>query len=217
VAQASACERVAGRGFCPHSFAAERSMKVFFDIDTQLDFIAPGGALYGAGAERLIPVVAALNRYAGEHAIPLISTTDAHPENAAEFRVWPPHCVAGTFGQQKPAATLLQKRAVLQYGDNATVDYSTSQIIVEKNDLDMFTNPHLLPLLSKLDVTECIVYGIFVDYCVKCAIMGLLRSGRHVSLVTDASASISPEAGDLVIREFLASGGHLIASAEAMS
>src|SRR6185503_16158116 len=77
----------------------QASMKVFFDIDTQLDFLVPGGALYGPGAENLIPAIASLNRYAGEHGIPLVSTTDAHPENAREFREWPPHCVTGTFGQ----------------------------------------------------------------------------------------------------------------------
>jgi len=57
-----------------------------------------------------------------------------------------------------------------------------------------------------------VVYGVFIDYCVKYAIMGLLRTGRQVSLVTDASASISQEAGDAVIAEFIAAGGSLIAS-----
>jgi nicotinamidase/pyrazinamidase len=187
-------------------------MKAFFDIDTQLDFVTPGGALYGPGAERLIPTVATLNRYAGEHSIPLISSTDAHPENAAEFKLWPPHCVAGTYGQQKPAATLLANRAVVPAGPNSAV----SQYIVEKNDLDMFSNPHLPALLSGLGVTECVVYGVFIDYCVKYAIMGLVRSGRQVSLVTDASAAISQEAGDAVIRDFIAAGGHLIASSGAL-
>jgi nicotinamidase/pyrazinamidase len=192
-------------------------MKAFFDIDTQLDFVTPGGALYGAGAERLIPAVATLNRYAGDHAIPLISTTDAHPENAVEFRIWPPHCVIGTFGQQKPVATLLEKRAVLPYApdfDIATLDTTASQIVVEKDDLDAFSNPHVPALLTKLGVTECFVYGVFIDYCVKFAIMGLLRSGFRVSLVTDASASISATAGEQVIREFSAAGGHLIALAD---
>ena len=183
-------------------------MRAFFDIDTQLDFMTPGGALYGPGAERLIPAVAALNRYAGENKIPLISSTDAHPENAEEFKVWPPHCVAGTFGQQKPAATLLASRAVL----TEALDTTVSQIIVEKNHIDLFTNPHLPALLDKLGVTECVVYGIFIDYCVKCAIMGLLASGRHVSLVTDAAASISQEAGDRVIGDFMAAGGKLVNS-----
>lgn len=190
-------------------------MRAFFDIDTQLDFMTPGGALYGPGAERLIPAVARLNRYAGERGIPLISTTDAHPENAAEFRVWPPHCVAGTFGQQKPCSTLLATRSVIPYDPAFSFtapNGSTAQFIIEKNDLDMFSNPHVPSVLAASDVTECIVYGVFIDYCVKCAIMGLLRSGRQVSLVTDASASISREAGEMAIRDFVAAGGRLIAS-----
>jgi nicotinamidase/pyrazinamidase len=194
-------------------------MKAFFDIDAQLDFMTPGGALYGPGAEKLLPLIAALNRHAGERNIPLISSTDAHPENAAEFRVWPPHCVSGTFGQMKPQATLLASRAILPYDpafDLATLDPAAAQIVIEKNDLDMFANPHLPALLQKLDITECIVYGVFIDYCVKCAIMGLVRSGLDVSLVTDASASISPEAGDVIIREFTAVGGHLIASTDVL-
>lgn len=188
-------------------------MKAFFDIDTQLDFVTPGGALYGQGAERLIPKVAAINRYAGEQKIPLISTTDAHPENEDEFRVWPPHCVLGTFGQQKPAATLLEKRAVLPYDpafEIETLDFTASQIVIQKNDLDFFANPHVPALLAKLGVTDCVVYGVFIDYCVKCAIMGLLKSGRSVSLLTDASASISSEAGAAVISEFVSAGGKLI-------
>src|ERR1700726_2178265 len=146
-------------------------MKAFFDIDTQIDFVFPAGALYTPGAERVIPAVAALNHYAGDHGIPLISTMCAHPEDAREFQVWGPHCVVGTVGQQKPAATLLAD--------------PKRQIFIEKDDLDMFSNPNILPLLDKLEVDDCFVYGVFTEYCVKCAVMGLLKSGRRVSLVTD--------------------------------
>lgn len=197
-------------------------MKVFFDIDTQLDFLVPGGALYGPGAEKLLPAIASLNSHAAARGIPLISTTDAHPENAAEFQVWPPHCVAGTFGQRKPGATLLAKHAVVPFDpafDPASIDLTAEQIIVEKNALDMFTNPHVPALLDKLapKPAECIVYGIFVDYCVKCALLGLVKSGRQVCLVTDASASISEEAGSQVIQDFLTSGGRLATLSEIMA
>ncbi len=83
---------------------------VFFDVDTQIDFLIPAGALYVPGAERMIEQIAALNRYAMEHGIPVISTMDAHAEDDPEFKQWPHHCVAGTLGQQKPPSTLLEKR-----------------------------------------------------------------------------------------------------------
>jgi len=177
-------------------------MKAFFDIDTQIDFVFPAGALYGSGAERVIPKVAAWNQYAGEHRIPLISTMCAHPEDAREFQVWPPHCIVGTVGQQKPAATLLADRE--------------KQIIVEKDDLDMFSNPTVLPLLEKLGIDECFVYGVFTEYCVKCAIMGLLKTGRKVSLVTEATAHLSQAEGGKVVSDFLAAGGHCISGLEDM-
>ena len=109
-------------------------MKAFFDIDTQIDFVFPAGALYTPGAERVIPAVAALNRYAAEHGIPLISTMCAHPENAEEFQVWPPHCVMVRWASKSPAATLLADKA--------------KQIFIEKDDLDLFSNPAVLPLLD---------------------------------------------------------------------
>src|ERR1041385_6607139 len=86
---------------------------VFFDVDTQLDFLYPAGALYVPGAESIVAQVAALNQYAAGHGFSVVSTMDAHSEDDPEFRDWPPHCVAGTAGQQKPAATLLEKRVVI--------------------------------------------------------------------------------------------------------
>jgi nicotinamidase-related amidase len=60
---------------------------VFFDIDTQIDFLFPAGALYAPGAEKIIGTVATLNRYAAKHGIPVVSTMDAHSENDPEFRI----------------------------------------------------------------------------------------------------------------------------------
>src|SRR5665213_326094 len=171
-------------------------MKAYFDIETQIDFVCPGGALYGAGAERVIPEVARLNHAAAEQGIPLISTMCAHREDAREFEVWPPHCIVGTEGQRKPAETLLGDRS--------------KQIIVEKDDLDLFSNPDVLPLLDKLEIGECFVYGVFMEYCVRCAVMGLLKTGRKVSLVTTATAHISEIAGEAAVREFLKAGGQCV-------
>ena len=38
----------------------------FFDVDTQLDFVLPAGALYVPGAESILPAVVRLNRWAAE-------------------------------------------------------------------------------------------------------------------------------------------------------
>jgi nicotinamidase/pyrazinamidase len=191
-------------------------MKAFFDIDTQIDFVFPAGALYGPGAERVIPAVARLNHYAAERRIPLISTMCAHPEDAREFGTWPPHCVVDTVGQGKPHTTLLARRVAIPNRPADMNHVDAQQILVEKDDLDMFSNPNIRTLLDRLQVDECIVYGVFTEYCVKCAITGLLNSGRRVWLVTEATAHLSGVEGEKVVRSFVEAGSNRIALADAL-
>jgi nicotinamidase/pyrazinamidase len=157
---------------------------VFFDIDTQIDFLYPAGALYVPGAERLLPVISRLNQQAAV----LVSTMCAHDENDAEFKQWPPHCVVGTAGQLKPQSTMLAERVVIP---NRLVDVSIArQVVLEKQELNLFTNPNLPRLLEMLEADEYVVYGVVTEYCVKDAALGLLAAGKPVTLITDAIRSL---------------------------
>ena len=167
---------------------------VFFDIDTQIDFMFSAGALYVPGAERIVPVIAQLNQCAEI----VVSTMCAHSENDPEFRQWPPHCIVGTTGQQKPQSTLR----------------ASGQIILEKQQLDLFTNPNLPKLLEELAADEYVVYGVVTEYCVRHAALGLLKTGKPVTLVTDAIRSLRAEDGDSVIQTFTAGGGRLATSSK---
>jgi nicotinamidase/pyrazinamidase len=177
---------------------------VFFDIDTQIDFVYPAGALYAPGAERVVPVVAELNRRAPV----VISTVDAHSEDDPEFQIYPHHCVIGTTGQQKPAATLMDKRTVIP----ARLE-GARQLILEKQKLDCFTNPHLMPLLAELNADRYVVYGVVTEICVRFAAFGLLKSGKRVDLVTDAVKALDESAAKKMFAEFTAAGGRLTTSA----
>jgi nicotinamidase/pyrazinamidase len=190
---------------------------VFFDIDTQIDFLYPAGALYVPGAERLVPSLGRLNRYAAALAIPVISTTDAHAEDDPEVRDWPPHCIAGTHGQQKPAATLLEKRVVIPTTPGEYDIAGAQQIILEKQHLDLFTNPNLHRLLERLNADRYLVYGVVTEYCVRCAAVGLLRLGKPVELVTDAIQTLNPDDARRTLDQFTAGGGRLTTVAEVCS
>jgi nicotinamidase/pyrazinamidase len=171
---------------------------VFFDIDTQIDFMYPAGALYVPGAERIIPAVAELNRRA-----PLvISTMCAHAEDDPEFKLYPHHCVVSTIGQSKPAATLLDKSDAAR------------QVILEKQELDCFSNPRLAPLLEKLGAERAVVYGVVTEICVRFAAFGLLKRGLRVEVVTDAIQALDDDAARKLFSEFQAAGGHLTTLAE---
>ncbi len=95
----------------------------------------------------------------------LTSTVDAHTENDPEFQSWPPHCVAGTAGQQKPGATLLEKRAIVPNVADAPLP-DAPQIILEKQTTDCFTNVNLARLLQKLGAARFVVYGVVTEICV---------------------------------------------------
>ncbi len=182
---------------------------VFFDVDTQIDFLYPAGALYVPGAEAIVPQIAALNHYAADNGVPVISSMDAHVEDDPEFRDWPPHCVAGTAGQQKPAATLLEKRVVVPW-KSAQVDLAgAQQILLEKQVFNAFENPNLAALLHQLAADRYVVYGVVTEICVKFAATGLLRTGRPVTLVSDAVHGLSTAACEAFLAEFRAAGGAL--------
>ncbi len=188
----------------------------FFDIDTQIDFLFPAGALYVPGAERLIPAIGRLNRYAAAHGIPLVSSTCSHTEDDPEFRDWPPHCVAGTVGQLKPCETLLERRTVIGVPAG---DYSVEgaqQILFEKNQLDITSSPNFQPLVARLAADHFVVYGVVTEYCVRFAALALLQTGKPVSLVTDAIETLSAEASANTIREFTARGGRLTTVGEVL-
>jgi nicotinamidase/pyrazinamidase len=192
-------------------------MTVFFDVDTQLDFLDPAGALYVPGAEAIVDRIAALNHWAASHGIPVISTTDAHTPSDPEFRDWPPHCIAGTPGQRKPPSTLLEKRVTVPNIPGLPALDSAQQILLEKQSLDCFTNVNLPALLGRLGAQRCVVYGVVTEICVRYAAFGLLETGRRVELVTDAIKELDPAVGATMIVDFIAAGGALTTTEQVLA
>jgi nicotinamidase/pyrazinamidase len=182
---------------------------VFFDVDTQIDFLYPAGALYVPGAETIVDKIAALNQYAARNGIVVISDVDAHAEDDAEFQTWPPHCVAGTAGQQKPAATLLEKRIVIPNVPTGLALEGVQQVLLEKQTLDCFSDVNLPGLLERLGAERYVVYGVVTEICVKFATDGLLKTGKRVDLVTDAVRSLNDAAAAEMLTSFTARGGVL--------
>ena len=187
---------------------------VFFDVDTQFDFMIPGGKLYAHGAEKLIPNLERLMNFAREHHIPVISSADAHVPDDPEFRQFPPHCVKGTSGQAKLALTLLPgHRTIAPEGEPLPSPEEIAhhpQWIVEKRTLDVFSNPSAAPLVKSLAARRYVVFGVATDYCVKLAALGLLRLGCRVSVVTDAIQGIDPAASKAALQEMKDAGAEFV-------
>ena len=190
---------------------------VFFDIDSQLDFLYPAGALYVPGAERIVPAISRLNHYAAQHGIPVVSTTDAHTENDPEFGTWPPHCIAGTTGQHKAEATLLERRLVIPNRPCELTLDGAAQIIVEKQTVDVFAAPNLHRVVEWLKADRYVVYGVVTEICVLFAARGLLKTGKPVTVVTDAIETLKAEDGARALESIRAAGGTLASVSELIS
>lgn len=182
---------------------------IFFDIDTQLDFVYPSGALYVPRAERIVPAVACLNRYAAEHGVPVISTADAHTEDDLEFRQWPHHCVAGTLGQRKVEETLLAKRVVIPNCNCELRLEGAQQIVIEKQTVDAFQVPNLQRVVNQLGGDRFVVYGVVTEICVLFAVRGLLNLGKPVTVVTDAIETLRDEDSRRALAEMQDGGARL--------
>lgn len=186
----------------------------FFDVDTQRDLMLPGGTLYVPGAERLIPKLRRLFDFAKANAITILSTADAHNPNDSEFAALSPHCVRGTEGQRKIDDTLLLHPFVLE---NRPVDRSFvdlvrkhQQIIVEKQEFDVFSNAGVEKLLRVLP-PHAILFGVPTDHSVKLAALGLCRLGFKTALIQNVTLPLDSRAAAKSEAEMRTAGVEFIA------
>ena len=201
----------------------ENHQTVFFDIDNQVDFLLPVGALYVPGAEKLIPALGRLTEFARSRGIPIISDVDAHAPQDPEFRDWPPHCVRDTLGQRKVAETLLPG-AVRIPNDPGPLPQGwerAPQLIVEKQTLDVFENHTIARILEERRAGRYVVYGVVTEYCVRLAVAGLLEAvrpwGAQVEIVTEAIRELDAARGRQALDELRAAGARTVTLEEALT
>lgn len=200
--------------------AQHNSPVVLWEVDTQTDFMLPGGRLYVPGAEKRIPNMRRLvEAVRGEKAF-LISSTDQHSPNDPEFQRFPPHCVHGTSGAEIVPELKATDSVHIKNANPATVPLAISlgkQVIIEKQTLDVFDNPATEKLLAQLPPdSEFVVFGVVTEFCVRLAAKGLLDRGRRVAIVTDAIETIDPTEGKKTLDELKSRGAKLITTNDAL-
>jgi nicotinamidase/pyrazinamidase len=194
---------------------------VFWDVDTQADFMLPGGKLYVPGAEKLIPNLKRLVDAAREGRVFLVADACVHSPEDEEFKQWPPHCLAGTPGAEMIQETMTENPFVIpnKPGVELPKDLETyGHVLLEKNTLDVFDNPNTEELLKRLNPrAEYVVFGVVTEYCVRLAAKGLLERGHRVALVSDAIQTLNPADGKHALEELTSQGARLITTEEALA
>jgi len=203
---------------------------VFLDVDTQVDFIEPGAALYVSGAETIVDNLRALTDHARRMGLRIVASVDYHePTNAElsstpDFReTFPPHCLRGTRGQEKIEATAPRNPLWIDSDPIGTdelvaaIHAHDGELIFRKQKFDVFSNPNVDTVLESIDPTQIVLYGVALDVCDAYAIEGLLDRGRKVRLVTDAVRAIDEERGRKLVEDWRDRGVALATTDEIIS
>lgn len=202
------------------------SRLVFWNVDTQHDFMDRDGALYVPGAEAIKPALAALTAYARRRGIRVVGSVDRHspgdPEMQANGGPFPIHCLAGTLGQRmipetEPADPRFVANREYDRQELQRVLSHPGEILFEKQHYDVFTNPNTTPVIRELGVREAVVYGVATDYCNRAAAVGLRRADIAVCIVRDAVKPVTEAGGQSALAEMTALGVRTVTLAEVLA
>ena len=194
--------------------------RVFWDVDTQVDFIEPDGELYVAGSETIRANLARLTTFAHDHGIRIVASSDCHAPEDEELSddpdfadTFPPHCMIGTPGQARIPETELSGALIIEPDADpaealALVKGHDNDILFHKRYFDVFTNPCVTPIVEALGITEVTLYGVALDVCNRYAVEGLLRHHPKITITvaTDAVRAIDETRRDQLLTNWQARG-----------
>ncbi len=173
---------------------------LFWNVDTQIDFVYPRGKLYVQDAENLRPQWKKLTRLAGKKKIRVVNTADYHYPNSAELdanpdfvNTFPEHCMADSRGADFIKETDPEDPVIFDWDKEylITSDFFEPgrhrNFIIRKDAFDVFSgNPATEIILKNIKPETVVVYGVTTNVCVDAAVKGLNRKVKNVYVVTDA-------------------------------
>ena len=200
---------------------------ILWDVDTQVDFIDPGGKLYFEGAEEARPAMARIVEAARAAGIVHVASCDQHELSDPEISLepdydstWPPHCLLGTPGAEKISETKQSDPLPLPLvpvpGQSLRrLLGGRREILIPKKQYDPFTNPNTETVLDTLDPDEILLFGVATDICDDAVVRALLRRGRRVTFVEDASRGVDESRVAACLATWREAGARLTTAEEA--
>ena len=202
---------------------------LFWDVDTQVDFMRADGKLYVPGAEQIVPNLKRLTDYAHAHGIRIVASADDHVAGHRELSLhpdfretFPEHCMHGTPGQKKiPETALLDPLVVEPVAQDAAalakrVEAHEGDVLLNKQWFDVFTNLNTDVVIGALKPRTIVLYGVATDVCNKYALEGLMARHPEVRLfaVQDAMRAIDPDAQEHLLKQWAEEGVRIVDTSE---
>jgi len=173
---------------------------LFWNVDTQEDFIDQSGRLYVHGAEAIRPVLKMITDFAKAEGIRVVNTCDYHYINSEELSSapdfatsFPQHCLAGSSGAAFISETLPESPILIDWDLELAIYAELDDperfrnIVIRKDAFDVFTgNPYADKIVQILQPDQVFVYGVSTNVCVDKAVIGLAARGIKVYVFMDA-------------------------------
>jgi nicotinamidase/pyrazinamidase len=195
---------------------------LFFDVDTQRDFMLPGGKLQAPGAARIIPMLAAVTQLARDRSVRIVGSADRHFPGDAELArnggAYPDHCMDGTPGQCRidetaPRNPLFVENRQMSEAELAAAIAHRGEVVIEKQEVDVFRgNRNTQWLLDAMleHASDVVIYGVCTDICVDSVVRGMLRYRKRLHVVTGAIAALDHERAKACLEDWRDAGVDLI-------
>lgn len=173
---------------------------LFWNVDTQIDFMNVSGKLYAPGAEQITPMLSQITSFAKSNNIQVVNTADFHYDSSKELSnnpdfitTFPPHCMVNTPGAEyveetNPEAPFSEVLWDKSYSKKYIRDFITNRnIIIRKDAFDVFKgNANTDAVLELIAPKKVFVYGVTTNVCVNCAVVGLAQRNITVFVIEDA-------------------------------
>ncbi len=193
---------------------------IFWDVDTQYDFMADYGRMYVPGAKEIWGHLKTLTLHAREKGHRIFGSVDDHMPGDPELSrtpdmktTFPPHCMKGSPGTAKIEATMPKNP---YWVERWTYDPGIFQkkvlehpgeVYLLKTTFDVFSNPNTGKVLDLVAPKTIVIYGVAADRAVAHTARGMLARGAHALLVVeDATRANDAEEGKRVRAELETKG-----------
>lgn len=182
-------------------------------VDVQNDFADPGGSLYVAGGEEVVPAMNAEIAAARAGGATVVFTQDWHPETTPHFAkdggIWPVHCVAGTWGAAFHPDLDTESGEVVRKGTGGEDGYSG--FTVRDPETGETAPTGLADLLDAAGVRRVVVGGLATDYCVVETALDAVAAGYDTTVLADAirAVDLRPGDGSRAVARMAAAGVHV--------
>jgi nicotinamidase-related amidase len=178
---------------------------IFYDLNTQRDFILHDGKFHIEGAEKIVPTLKAITDLARDQNVQIVCSVDCHVPGDPILKSWggpyPDHCMTGTRGQDKIDETAALNPLMLENKEYTTEEIQKvldhpGEIVFQRQQFEKLAGSAHLSAILRLVLRpyqDIVMYGVYTEACVDREITALVGVGPKLHLVRDAVAVIGGE------------------------